>query len=99
MERNRIMKRIALALLAVGILCIGAGQAMAHGPHGYGHGGHYGYYDGPAVVRPYYCPPPRVIYPPVVVHPRAYGYYVPDYPRPSYNFYYQGRGLSLGFGF
>jgi hypothetical protein len=100
------MKRIALILATVGILCLAAGNAQAGGPHhGYGghHGGYYpgGYHGGyrynAVVVRPPVCLPPPVIarypvYPPVY----RYNYY---YPAPAYGFYYQSRGLSIGVGF
>ena len=88
------MRRVALILATLGILCVAAGQVQAHGYH-HGHA-YYGGYYGAVVVRP-----PVVIAPPVVVAPPIYPTYYPRcyYSAPSYGFYYQGRGLSIGVGF
>jgi hypothetical protein len=91
------MRRVALILATLGILCLAVGQAQAHVyHHGYG-GYHHGYY-GPVVVRP-----PVWVAPPVVVRPRVV--YPPVYPSgcyydyPSSGFYYQGPRVSVGVGF
>jgi hypothetical protein len=91
------MKRVALILAVLGILCVAAGRIQAH-EFRYGHGPYYGVYRAPVVI------PPRVwVAPPVVVpvppSPPAYQYPYPYYPAPSYGFYYRGRGLSIGVGF
>lgn len=87
------MRRFALMLATLGILCVAAGQAQAHGyrPYYGGHGYHHGY-CAPAVVYPRVWAPPVVVVP-----PRAYP---PVYvARPGTGFYYQGRGVSIGIGF
>lgn len=95
------MKRVALILATVAILCVAAaGQAQAH-PYHHGHGGYHGaYYGGyyrPVVVRPTVVYSPAVV--PAPIYPPYYGNRC-DYPAPYYsNFYYQGRGLSIGIGF
>ena len=97
------MKRFALILAVLGILCVTATQVQAH-EHYYYANPHYGYYYGP-----------RVVYPPVILGPGAMvgsprilpvpvyaaPVYYPRYyaPVPRYGFYYQNRGLSLGIGF
>ena len=93
------MKRVLLILATLGILCFAGSQAQANGYHGHGgyyYGGHHGYHHGPVVVRSPWVAPPVIVrvpaYPPVYA-PRCY------YPGPSYGFYYQGRGLSIGVGF
>jgi hypothetical protein len=90
------MRRVALILATLGILCLAAGQLQAHeyhhGHHGYP--GHYAYYRAPVVVRAAPVVVPYVAYPPVC---RPWPYYY--YPAPASGFYYQGRGLSIGIGF
>ena len=90
------MKRVTLILATLAILCVTAGQIQAHGYHP-GHGVYHHGYRGPVVVRS-----PGWIAPPVVVrvpsYPPVYRYRYYD-PSPSYGFYYQGRGLSIGVGF
>lgn len=91
------MKRVALILAVVGILCVSVGAAEAHNYH-YGHHGHHG----PVVVHPrVWVPPPvvvrpRVVYPPVYRYDYGYGYY--DCP-PSFGFQYHGNRVSIGVGF
>ena len=90
------MRRVALILTILGTLCVAAGQAQANDFH-HGRGYYYGGYHGPVVVRtPVWAAPAVVV--PAPVYPRVYG---PRcyYPGPSYGFYYQGRGLSIGVGF
>jgi hypothetical protein len=97
------MRRVALILAVLGVLCVGVGQAQAYGPY---HHGHHRAYYGPMVVRPPVWAVPQVVvaapvvvyrqpacYPPVYSYP--YRYYA---PVPRAGFYYQGRGLSLGIG-
>lgn len=101
------MKRVALILTVLGILCLASSQAYAHGGHRGGHHDGYavhhgGHYCGP-VVRPQVWVGPRVIVPvappPAVMYRPAYPYAYPYYaPAPSGGFYYRGRGLSLGVG-
>ena len=98
------MKRFALILAVVVILCVSAGQAQAkryhHGHGGYhrGHGGyHHGYHSSVIVRSPVWAHPPvvvrpRVVYPPVY----NYRYYA---PYQSFGFQYHGRGVSVGVGF
>jgi len=91
------MRRVALILATLGILCLAAGQAQAH-PYHHGYGGYYhGYYYAPVVVRPpvWVAPPvvvPAPIYPPVYQSPCYY-------PAPAAGIYYRGPGLSIGIGF
>ena len=93
------MKRVALVLATLGILCIAAASAQADGYH-HGHGYHRGYYGGyygPVVVRsPVWVAPPVVV--PAPIFPPVYRTRY-CYPEPSYGFYYQGRGLPIGVGF
>jgi hypothetical protein len=90
------MKRFALMLATLAILCVGAAQAQAHGYH-HGHGGYHGGFYGPAVVYPRVWAPPVVVVPPRVYPPvYDYRYYA---PRPSTGFYYRGPGVSIGVGF
>jgi hypothetical protein len=98
------MRRALLVLTTLGILCFAGSYAQAGGYYHHGHGPyhhgpyHHGRFYGPVVVRPpvVYAPPivvrPRVVYPPVYGYP----YYEPAAP---FNFYYQGRGVSVGVGF
>lgn len=99
-ERFQTMRRIALILVAFVTLGFAGGQLQAHDfHHGYGPGHHaYGFYREPVrMPPPAWVPPPPVAavrgYPPVVYRPRCYE------PAPTYGFYYQGRGLSIGIGF
>ena len=90
------MRRVALILVTLGILCLAAGQAQAHPSH-HSCGGYYHGYYGPVVVaRPVWIAPPVVVsvpaYPPVY-RPQCY------YPAPAASFYYRGPGLSIGVGF
>lgn len=98
------MRRVLLILATLGTLCLAASQVQADG-HGHyygGHGGHYAGYYGRSMVHPPVWVRPAMIVPapiyPRAVYPPAY-----CYPRynfgPTYGFYYQGRGLSLGVGF
>jgi hypothetical protein len=91
------MKRVALILAVVGILCLGIGQIQANDFH-HGHHGYYGgYRHGPVVVaRPIWIAPAAVV--PYAVYPPVYRpwYY---YPGTASGFYYQGRGVSIGIGF
>jgi hypothetical protein len=94
------MKRFALILATLAILCVAATQAQAHGYH-HGYGVYYGgYYRAPVVV----CPPVWVApqaFVPTPVYPRVYRPSC-NYPYaygPSCGFYYQGSGLSIGVGF
>jgi hypothetical protein len=95
------MKRVALVLVTLGVLCLAAAPVQAggyhHGHHNGYHGGYYGGYYGPVVVRAPVLVAPRVVVP-APIYPPVYRtrYY---YPEPSYGFYYQGRGVSIGVGF
>jgi hypothetical protein len=102
------MRRVAYVFAVLGILCVAASQAQAHGGYYGGHHGgyHHGYYSGsivlarPAFVTPQFAAPvllpPRAVYPPYYCQP-AYVYpYIQ--PAPRIGVYYQGRGLSLGVG-
>jgi hypothetical protein len=98
------MRRIALVLTVLGILCVAVGQAQAHGPYYYG-GHHRAYYAPVVVSAPVWATPRVVVAAPVVVYrrpvcyPSAYSYPSPYYaPVPRAGFYYQSRGLSLGIG-
>lgn len=89
------MKRFALILAALGILCVAVGQAQAH-PYYYGHGAYHGAYYRPVVVRPPIVVAPRVVVP-VPAYPPVYSPYC-YYPDPGYGFYYRGPGVSVGVG-
>jgi hypothetical protein len=91
------MRRIALILATLGILCVAVSQVQAHGYH-HGYGGYYRGYYGPVVVRPPVVVAPPIIVRPRVVYPPVYGYRYYD-PSPSGGFYYQGPGVSVGVGF
>ena len=92
------MKRVALILAVVGILCVSAGQAQAkkyhhgHGGYHHGHGGYHRGYHSRVIVHPPVVVRPRVVYPPVY----QYRYYA---PHQSFGFQYRGRGVSVGVGF
>ncbi len=94
------MRRITLILAAFVTLGLAGSQLQAHDfYHGYAPR-HYGYrvHHAPVLAPPLVRVAPPVIapvrvYPPVVYRPRCYE------PAPSYGFYYQGRGLSIGIGF
>ena len=89
------MRRIALMLAILGILCVAAGQVQAHEYH-YVYGHHHGWCV-PVVVRPHVWVGPRAVIPVPVARPvYPYGCY---YPGPACGVYYQGRGLSIGVGF
>jgi hypothetical protein len=92
------MKRIALILAVLGVLCVGVGQARADAwHHGYHHGGYYGYQRPVVVVRPpVWVAPPVVV--PVPVYPPVYRPYCYQ-PAPAAGFYYRGSGVSIGIGF
>ena len=103
------MKRVTLMLAVLALLCVAAGRAPAHDYH-YAYRPHPGYYAplvrGPVAVVPRVVVPVRVA--PRVVYRPVYGYYPYPYcapspyyyaPSPSYGFYYQSGGLSLGVGF
>jgi hypothetical protein len=100
------MKRATWILMVLGILCLGASAAQAHGGYYDWHRGpycgpHHGVVYGPAVVRrPVWvaprvvvpvAPPPRVVYPPVYRY-RCYG------PVPNGGVYLNTPGLSIGVG-
>lgn len=95
-ERKETMRRFALMLATLGILCVAASQVQAHDYH-HGHGGYHRSYYGPAMVYPRVWAPPAVIVR-APVYPPVYGYRYCA-PRPSSGFYYQGRGVSIGVGF
>jgi hypothetical protein len=100
------MRRVTLILATFAVLCLAAGQARADGyHHGHGgYGGHHGGYYGPMMVRPLVRIAPPVVVPAPIfapaypVAPTGYPYWN-YYPGPSYGFYYQGRGVSVGVGF
>jgi hypothetical protein len=85
------MRRFAMTLAVLGILCFAAGQAQADGH--YSHHGHHGWYAPVIVPRPVVVARPIVpVYPPVC----GYRYYQ---PWPASGFYYRSPGLSIGVGF
>jgi hypothetical protein len=104
------MKRVALVLVAFGILGMAASEAFAAG----GVRVAVGY--GPAFVRPvhpcYHGGPGPMLYPPVWRHPAVIVpapvyppviyppvYTVPSYYPAPYGFGYYGSGISVGVGF
>ncbi len=93
------MKRAAMVLAVLGVLCISAGQVWAHDHHK-GHGKYYHGHRGPVVVRPAVVVPPPVVVRPRVVYPPYYGYGYGYYdPCPSFGFRYNGPRVSVGVGF
>jgi hypothetical protein len=91
------MRRVTLILATFAMLFVAVGQAQAHHPGGYYGGYRYGgYYPGPVVVRSPVWVGPRVIAPAPDWPIYRARYYA---PAPSYGFYYQGRGVSVGVGF
>lgn len=97
------MRRIALTLATLGILCLAAGQAQAHKYHHgrHGHHGHHGRHHRATVVvgRPCWAAPPMVVRVPAYRPVYRPMYHYPYYSAPAYGFYYQRRGLSIGIGF
>ena len=103
------MKRVAVCIVALGILLATAGPSLAHEWHGHyvpvHHHHAYPVYYGlpPVVVAPapvytYPVPAPGVpvvvpASPVVVPAPAAY-----SYGGPTVSFGYRGRGISLGVG-